>query len=152
LNRIYQWKGGESELWRNKKFIIIAAVVAALLLGTVGTFALAQSSTAGGSSKTLLARVAAILNIDQHKVEDAFAQAQEEMKSDALENYLNKMLDEGKITQSQADKYKKWLQAKPDMSEYNQALKEWQGSKPDVPIPGNGLPGRIGGMMNRRGF
>jgi hypothetical protein len=139
-------------LWHSKKFIIIAVVIAALLLGTVATFAFAQSGSSSGSGKTILARVAAILNIDQQKVEDAFDQAQKEMRSEVLDNYLNKLVDEGEITRAQADDYKEWLQTKPDMSEYNQELKKWQESKPDVLSPGNGFSGRIAGMMKRKGF
>jgi hypothetical protein len=135
-------------LWHSKKFIIIAVVLAALLIGTVTTVAVAQTSSNDNSGNTLLARVAAILNIDQQKVEAAFAQAQKEMRSEALDTYLQKMIDEGKITQKQADQYKGWLQARPDMSEYNQALKDWQESKPEIPNIRGDVGERLGRMFN----
>jgi hypothetical protein len=137
-------------LWHSKKFIITAVVLAVLLLGTVATVAVAQTNSNDSSGKTLLARVAAILNIDQQKVEDAFAQARKEIRSDSLDTYLQKLIDEGKITQKQADQYKEWLQARPDMSDYNQALQDWQESKPDMPNIGGGLGGRLSRMFNNK--
>ena len=95
-------------MWRSKKFIIIASVVAALVLvGSLDRRSPRPDGKRGDSSgKTLLARVAEILGIDQQKVEDAFAQAQKEMQNEALDNYLKNLVDEGKITQEQADQYK----------------------------------------------
>jgi hypothetical protein len=154
-------------MWRSKKFIIIVSVVAALaLVGSLTGVALAQDTS--GSGKTLLARVAEILGIDQQKVEDAFAQAQEDMQNEALDNYLKNLVDQGKITQEQANQYKAWVQSRPDMTQYEQqlkdwqqarpdipsGLKDWQQARPDIPVPGNlgrlwGIGGRIGGI---RGF
>ena len=134
-------------MWRSKKFIIVAVLAAVVLVGSTAGVVLAQTgSTDTTSGKTLLARVATILGIDQQKVESAFTQAQTEMRDEALQ----KLVNEGKITQEQADKYKAWLQARPDMSQYQQQLKdwqqarpgippelkEWQGAKPDIPLPG----------------
>lgn len=74
---------------------------------------LAQSGTSNTSGNTLIARVAAILGIDQTKLEDAFTQAQKEMRDEALTNYLDQLVKDGKITQEQADQYKSWLDQKP---------------------------------------
>jgi myosin heavy subunit len=155
-------------MWRSKKFIIIVSVVAAIVLvGSLTGVALAQTGSAGSSGKTLLARVAEILGIDQQKVEDAVAQAQSEMQNEALDNYLKNLVDKGTITQAQADQYKAWIQSKPDMSQYEQQLKDWQQSRPDIPsalkdwqqaqpnipLPGAGALGRLGGRMGGiRGF
>jgi protein-disulfide isomerase-like protein with CxxC motif len=109
-----------------------------------------QASDNVSQSKTLLARVAAILGIDQQTVENAFAQAQRETQEEALDNWLKKLVDEGKITQAQADEYKQWWQSRPDMSQYQQQLKEWQEARPNIPElgPGPGFGGRgfRGGM------
>ncbi len=150
-------------MWRKKKFILIALLAATVLLvGSISGVALAQTgSTSGGSGETLLARVAAILGIDQQKVEDAFAQAQREMREEALDSYLKNLIDQGKITQEQADQYKVWSQSSPDMTQFKQQLrdwqqarpgippelKEWQGARPDIP-----LPGRFGGHGFRGGM
>ncbi len=100
-------------MWRKKKWVIIAVAATILLVGTMGSIALAQ--TGNSSGKTLLARVATILGIDQQKVEDAFAQAQRDMQSEALDSYLKSLVDQGKITQQQADQYKSWCQSRPDL-------------------------------------
>ena len=103
-------------MWKRKKFIIIAVVVGLVLVlvGSLAGVALAQEDTTSTQPKTLLARVATILGIDQQEVEDAFAQAQREMQAEALDNYLNSMVEQGKITQEQANQYKTWWQARPE--------------------------------------
>ncbi len=101
-------------MWRRKKWVIITVAAAILLVGTMGGMALAQTGE-NSTGKTLLARVATILGIDQQKVEDAFAQAQRDMQSEALDSYLKNLVDQGKITQQQADQYKSWWQSRPDL-------------------------------------
>lgn len=138
-------------MWRSKKFIVAVLAAAVLLVGGIAGVALAQTGDANNSSeKTLLGRVASILGIDQQKLEDAFTQARTEMQDEALQ----KLVDEGKITQQQADQYKQWLQSRPNMDQYRQQLEEWQQSRPSVPPefkewqqarPDMPLPGRFGG-------
>ena len=100
---------------RRKRFVLIVVLAALLLVGSLAGLALAQTeSGSAGSGNTLLARVAAILGIDQQKVEDAFVQAQKETQNEALDSYLKNLVDQGKITQQQADQYKSWWQARPD--------------------------------------
>jgi hypothetical protein len=121
-------------MWRSKKFILVVLLGIVVLVGSVGGVALAQTGgDSEGSGKTLIARVAAILGIDQQTVEDAFAQAKREMREEALDNYLQNLIAEGKITQEQADQYKAWLQARPDMEPFKQQLREWKQAKPGVP-------------------
>jgi len=148
-------------MWRRKKFIIIALLAVVVLVGSLAGVTFAQTGSASeGSGKTLLARVATILGIDQQKVEDAFAQAQREMRDEALDNYLKDLVDQGKITQEQADQYKAWLQAKPDMTQYEQQLKDWQQARPSIPPelkkwqearPDIPLPGWFGGHGGMKG-
>ncbi len=99
-----------------KKTILIAVLVALVLVGSLSFVALAQTGSES-PGKTLLARVATILGIDQQKVEDAFAQAQKEMEAEALDNHLKNLVEQGKITQEQADQYQRWWQSRPDMPE-----------------------------------
>lgn len=128
-------------MWRKRKWVIaIVLAVVVLLVGSLGSVALAQT---GGSTdtagKTLLSRVAAILGIDQQKVEDAFAQAQKEMRDEALDNQLKGLVEKGKMTQEQADQYKQWLQSRPDI--------------PGLDSRGyKGLPGGFYGPKNFRGW
>ncbi|MBU2009316.1 MAG: hypothetical protein KJ624_05735 [Chloroflexi bacterium] len=124
---------------RRKRFVIIGLLAAVLLVGSLAGLALAQTVDTG-QPQTLLARVAAILGIDQQKVEDAYAQAQREMRDEAVDSYLKNLVDQGKITQGQADQYSGWWQARPE------AL-----------LPGAmgrnfGFHGFRGGMRGGRGF
>ena len=100
---------------RSKKLILVAVLAAVVLLGSIGGIALAQTGTGGSTGKTLLARVAAILNMEQPKLEAAFAQAQKEMRDEALTNRLNDLVKQGKINQDQANQYQKWVQSKPSL-------------------------------------
>ena len=146
-------------MWRSKKFIIVAVLAAVVLVGSIGGVALAQTGSASDSSgKTLLARDATILGIDQQKVESAFTQAQTEMRDEALDSYLQNLVEQGKITQEEADQYKACLQSRPDMAQYQQQLKDWQQARPGIPpelkewqeagpdIPLPGPFGHFGGM------
>ncbi|MEW6034615.1 MAG: hypothetical protein AB1603_07155 [Chloroflexota bacterium] len=141
---------------KSKKWLIVVVLATTLLVaGSIGGVALAQTGS-DGSGKTLLARVAAILGIEQQQVEDAFSQAQREMQEEALDSYLQNLVDQGEITQEQADKYKTWWQTRPDMEPYRQQLEEWQQARPDMPLTGSfggrGFGGRgFGGGMGWSG-
>ncbi len=110
-------------MWRSKKFILIAALLATVVLaGSIGGIALAQTGTGDDSQpKTILDRVAEILvgkgvNVTSEQLKDAFIQAQSDMRTEALKNRLQSLVDEDKITQSEADQYLEWWQAKPDVA------------------------------------
>jgi hypothetical protein len=62
-----------------------------------------------------MTRVATILGIDQQKLQDAFTQAQREMKDEAFNKRMQDQVTSGKLTQQQADQYKQWLQSRPEM-------------------------------------
>ncbi len=131
-------------MWRRKKIIIIGLLATVLLVGSVGGVAFAQTENGDDSQpKTLLARVAEKLEIGQQELEDAFAEAKSEMRDEALDSYLQKLIDAGKITEEEAVQYKAWLQAKPDMEPFRQQLEEWQQARPDTPLPKDF--GRFGG-------
>jgi len=113
-------------MWRSKKFLLMALVVPAVLVGSLSGVAFAQT----GSEETtqpeaqyevLFDRVAAIYQektgeaIDSEALKDAFAQAQSEMRAEALQNHLQSLVDDGTITQEEADQYLEWWQSKPDV-------------------------------------
>ncbi len=104
-------------MWKNKKFLIIAAIVVVVLIIGIAGVALAQTNDSGSTqSKSFAARVAVILGIDQQKVEDAFTQAQKDMTNEAMDARLKALVDSGKITQEQADQYQQWWQSRPNDS------------------------------------
>jgi hypothetical protein len=101
-----------------KKWIIIGILAAVVILafGVIGGAANAASgTTADTAGKTLAARVATILGLDQSKVDAAFTQAQKEMQTEVMDNQLKSLVSAGKITQAQADQYKAWVQSRPSL-------------------------------------
>ncbi len=105
-------------MWRNKKFIIIAVLTSLVIVTTIGGVIMVRADstpTPTPSTTSLMARVAAILGIDQQKLQDAFTQAGKEQQADSLKTYLNDQVTQGKITQQQADDYLKWWQSKPNV-------------------------------------
>jgi hypothetical protein len=113
-------------MWRSKKFLLITVLAVVALAGSIGGVALAQSGDGDNSQpvaqhQALLDKVCAIYEentgtaIDSGELQKAFDQARSEMRDEALNSYLQKLVDEGKITQEQADQYKAWLKSKPEV-------------------------------------
>jgi hypothetical protein len=111
---------------RNKKVILLAALATVLIIGSIAGVTLAQTRSGNESQpesqhQALLERVSEIYQentgvaIDVQQLKDAFAQAQTEMQNEALENWLENLVSEGKITQEQADEYLQWWQSRPDI-------------------------------------
>jgi hypothetical protein len=63
----------------------------------------------------LMTRVASILGIDKEDLENAFKQAQGELRQNALDTRLQKLVNQGTWTQQQADAFKAWIKARPDV-------------------------------------
>ena len=136
-------------MWKNKR-ILVGAVLAAVVVaagvggaayakagGTVaGVTVLNQAANVSGND-SLMARVAKILGIDQQTLQDAVKQARGDMQNDRLNQYLQNLVDQGKITQPQADAFKAWWAAKPTGPETTiQQIQDWMAARPaDVPLP-----------------
>lgn len=115
-------------MWKNKKVVILAAVaVAVLIAGVVAGVTLAQSGNGNGNEtqantryQELLNKVATIyqqntgVTIDPQQLETAFTQAQEQMQNEALQTWLQNLVTQGKMTQTQADQYLQWWQSRPN--------------------------------------
>jgi polyhydroxyalkanoate synthesis regulator phasin len=149
-----QDEGGNSEMWKTRKFMVLSALlVAVLVVGATAGIALAHDGT-DGKRGTLFARVAEILGVEQQAVEDAFAQATKELRVEARDQQLQDLVDSGKITAQEADEYRAWLESKPDTpriqlrnperlveegiitQEQLDEYTAWVESKPDIPIAG----------------
>jgi len=77
------------------------------------------------------------VTIDSEQLKDALKQAQSELRDEALEHLLENLVDEGKITQEEADQYLEWWQSRPDI---------------EAPLPGLGGHRPGGGIMWGCGF
>ena len=135
-------------MWRSKKFIIILALaIVALVGGTTGAVLAASSdsttdttaeTTADTQREDLLNRICEIYEentgtaIDPDQLQSALSQARQEMREQALQDRLDALVEEGTITQDEADQ-----------------LLEWWQSRPDIDL--HGIIGFDGDMMGRRG-
>ncbi len=114
---------------KKRKFIIItvtAATVAALMLSGA-VFADEPLDTPPNPIESVISRVADKLGIDQEELEIAFQEAVQEERAERMDNHLDRLVENGKITEEEAEQYQEW----------------WQ-DKPDVPF-GQGHQGRFGG-------
>ncbi|HEY33417.1 MAG TPA: hypothetical protein G4O10_09990 [Dehalococcoidia bacterium] len=105
-------------MWRSKKFIISTVLVALVLAGSIGGIVYAQDDeeeedTSPGT--TLLEKVADKLGIDQQQLKDAFDEAIAEMRDEAQLRWLEKAVEEGWLTEEEAQQYGEWWQARPDI-------------------------------------
>lgn len=113
-------------MWRSKKLIVGVVLAAVMLVGSIGGTALAQTGNGNDSQHetrydALLDRVCEIYEhktgvaIDQEALRDSFAQAQDEMRAEAMQNRLQSLVEQGVITQEQANELQKWWEARPDV-------------------------------------
>ena len=138
---------------RKRKWFIPVLVVSVLLIGgIVGGVVVAGDDSSGNTEdqseivnryQALLDRACAIYEektgvaIDSEQLRDALDLAQGELRDEALETRLQNLVDEGKMTQEEADQYLEWWQTRPDI---------------EAPLPELGGPGPGGGMMWARSF
>jgi uncharacterized membrane protein len=133
---------------RKRKWFIPVVTVSVLLIGGIvgGVVVAADDSSsniedqsqATDQNQALLDRACAIyeeetgVTIDPEQLKDALKQARSEIQDEALESRLQNLVDEGIMTQEEADNYLEWWQSRPDVG---------------LPLPGLGGPGPGGGMM-----
>ena len=101
-------------MWKDKKFIVIVSLIAVLIaaVGTIGGLALAkQYNNDNGQLRAarteLMQQASNFLQNHQQNILQNGGQA--------LDNYLDKLGKDGKITQQQADDFKAWLKDRPDI-------------------------------------
>jgi len=112
-------------MWRSKKFILAAVLATVLLAGSIGGIVLAANNGEDSEAETkyeeLIDKVCEIYEqntdvaIDSEALKDAFAQAQNEMRAEAMQNHLQNLVAQGEITQDEADEYLEWWESKPDV-------------------------------------
>ena len=78
----------------------------------------------------ITARAAEILGIDKADLEDAFKQAQSGLREQALDTRLQELVNQGAWTQQQADAFKSWLEARPDVPPLGPARQSGQTGSP----------------------
>jgi len=113
-------------MWRGKKVMVIALAALLLVGSSVGVVLAADNGDEAMSPPeaqhwALLDRVCEIYEentgttVDQQALQDAFAQARSEIQAEAMQNRLANLVEQGRITQDEADQYLEWWQARPDV-------------------------------------
>ena len=97
-----------------KRWIIVSVVMAALAIAITGGAIMAQDEDEDGS-KSFAGRVAEILGLEEDTVGDAMKQAKEDMRDEAVKAKLDALVEDGKMTQEDADAYLEWLESRPDV-------------------------------------
>ncbi len=99
-----------------KRWLLVPIVAAVIAFAAVGGVALAQGDDEGADSplSSFASRVASILGLDEATVQNAFDQARSEMQDEALQQRLDNMVEQGQITEEQADEYYTWYQSRPE--------------------------------------
>ncbi len=77
-----------------------------------------------GLSDDYISRIAAILEIEAETLKAAVTRVLREIQDESLDRRLQQAVEQGKLTQEQADEYMSWWQARPDT-----ALRGHWGSK-----------------------
>lgn len=111
-----------------KKRILVVAVAASMLtVALLGSAAFAhfggQGGGQGAQDGTYAAKVAEILGLDAETVQAAMQQAAEELRDEAQTNRLQGLVEQGVITQEEADQWREWLNSRPQV----QGLGEQEG-------------------------
>jgi hypothetical protein len=152
------------------RLLLSSLLAVGMIVGTAGA-ALADDGQNGQEKPNgLLARVAQILNIDVQKLTDAFKQAISEMRTEKQNTRFQNLVENGTLTQAQADQLKAWLDSRPDIPgvgprNLDQALKDgkitqeqydayqaWLKAKPDVPLPERQLGPGVGPQSPEAGL
>jgi hypothetical protein len=99
-----------------KRWFLVPAIAVMLAIGVITAgAALAQGTNTGDPAiSDLVSRIARILNLEEARVQDAVDQALRETRDESVRNKLNELVEQGRITQEQADEYFTWYQSRPD--------------------------------------
>lgn len=137
---------------KRKWFVPMVVVLSVLLIGGItGGIVAASDDSSSAEYQTQLAdqyqalldRACAIYEesagvaIDAERLKDALRQARGELRDEALEDWLQNLVDNGEMTQEEADQYLEWWQSRPDVQ---------------IPLPRPEGRALRGGMMWGSGF
>ncbi len=102
----------------SKRMKALIAVVAAILLltvaGTATVIAQEEEPAPIPEANGLLARVADVLGISQEDLLNAFRQAQQDVRQEAFLRFLERAVEEGRISQEEAFDILEWWQQRPE--------------------------------------
>ena len=113
---------------KRKKLVLTVIAVVLVIGGVLGGTAIAAAQDdetvpdQQTQMDTLLDKVAQIYEqntgttLDTEALKSAFQQAGKELNAERQQTMLDKLVEDGVITQEQADEYQAWLEARPDVN------------------------------------
>ena len=122
-----------------RRWFLATILVGVLTLVLAGGAVMARANGTDGESisNTLASRVAVILGLDEAQVQEALDQAAKELRRErqdqASQQRLNRLVEQGRLTQQQADEQQAWYESRPE------------GRTPRLRFAGR--QGSFGGMM-----
>ena len=126
---------------KGKKVLIIALIAVIALAGTIGGVALAQDEEETSTTTPETARIAMLervceiyqektgVAIDAETLQDSLCQAGQEKMDQARNQFRQRLIDEGILTEEQLSELEEWLQARPDLP--TEEFKAWMEARPD---------------------
>ena len=99
-----------------KRWFLVPILAGVLAISITGGVALAQDDGTGIGSpwSKIASKVAVILGLEEADVQAALDQAAREIQDEALQQKLDCMVEEGRLTPEQADEYGQWSQSRPE--------------------------------------
>lgn len=128
----------------SKKVLVIGVTIVVVLAAAIGGFAAVNAADNGSAETTqtavttLFDKIAEIYQqntgtaIDPVQLQTAFQQAKEQTQAGRIDQMLQKLVEDGKITQEQADQWKVWWNSRPTTA-LTDEFKSWLESRPDIP-------------------
>ena len=102
-----------------KRKIALLAAAGVLALGLTAGMVMAQGDAEKPGAglipaKTFVDRVAENLGLDSDVVKEAFNKASRQYEDDRYQDRLNRMVENGRLSQEEADERYSWFQGRPD--------------------------------------
>ena len=127
---------------RRTKVLLVIVAGLLIIVGIFGaTAAFADSSTTGGATTANLTQQIADnyhtltgQSLNTTALQQAFDQAQAQVQQDQVKSFLDKLVQNGTITQDQENQYLSWLSSRPNVPQLN------------------GHSGMFGRMFGQQGF
>ncbi len=93
-----------------KAWLVMSVTAIMVSMMAVGGVAMADAGERG----EVKSKLAEVLDIDEQTVTDAFRDAGEEHAQEAIQAWLDKLVESGEITRVQADEFTSWYGERPD--------------------------------------
>ena len=112
-----------------KRWLVVTLLVAFAAIAAAGGAALAQEEPEEGSPphRGFAERGADILGLETVHLQAAFDEAKKDMKAEALDRRLARLVEAGLITEAQADEYRQWINSRPDFLPLERSKKRFGG-------------------------